>query len=81
MTKEVYSNSCTMRDVGRLVADHIIRRFQEGSWKYNVDLKVDKTKPGWLDTKVDIRFKWTGSERDVNLYTLAAKDYLNQIGG
>lgn len=79
MNEKLYSSHCIIRGVGRLVVNHIIRHFQEGSWKYDVDLTYEKAKVGWFDTTVDVKFKWSGTKRDVELFTLAAKDYLQRV--
>ena len=73
------SNSCIIHDCGRLISNSIINAFKKGAWKHNVELSVDKTTPGWLSTSIDIRFKWTGEQSNVESYTIAAKNYIDKI--
>ena len=81
MTEDCYLNGITLKGVGRLIANRIILRFQEGSLIYRVKLEVNKTEPRWFDTTVDIKFEWFGTKRAVQLYTIAANDYLKHIRG
>ena len=73
------SSYCIVHDCGRLIANDVINAFKKGAWKYNVDLQVEKTTPGWFSTTIDIRFTWKGDQSNVDSYTIAAKNYINAI--
>ena len=73
------TNSCILTGCGRLISNDVINAFKKGAWDHNVVLTVDKTKPGWFSTSIDIRFSWTGEKANVDSYTIAAKTYINKI--
>lgn len=72
-------NSVTIPTVGRLVVGYIENEFRKGSWEYGVELKIEKTKPGWFSTQISMRISWYGEKDKVDSFTEAAKSYLVTI--
>ena len=74
------SNSVIINQCGRLLVSTIEHAFQTGAWKHDVELFIEKTKPGWFDTQIAMRISWKGEQANVDRFTEAAKDYLTAVG-
>ena len=72
--------SVTIHRCGRLLVGQIESAFRKASWDHGVELRIEKTTPGWFDTQIAIRMSWKGEKKSVDLFTEHAKDYLRRLG-
>ncbi len=74
------SNRVIIHECGRLIVGTIEHAFQKAAWEHNVELLIEKTKPGWFSTTIGMRISWKGEQDNVDRFTNAAKNYLSAIG-
>lgn len=72
-------NSVIIHDCGRLLVSSIENAFRKASWTHDVQLLIEKTKPGWLDTTIEMRISWKGEEENVKGFTRCAEDYIERL--
>ena len=49
------------------------------TWTHDVQLLIEKTKPGWLDMTIEMRISWKGEEENVKGFTRCAEDYIKRL--